>query len=66
MRVSQIKVWHTRFRDGRESVESDPISGQSMVPATSRISENGKCVRSAINKDRRLIVRELEKDLGIP
>ena len=24
MSAAQIKVWHKRFKDGRESVESDP------------------------------------------
>ena len=33
MSAAQIKVWHKRFKDGRESVESDPHSGR---PATSR------------------------------
>ena len=63
MSATQIKVWHKRFKDGRESVECDPISGR---PATSRTPENVERVRAAINKDRRLTVRELEKDLGIP
>ena len=31
MSVVQIKVWHKYFKDGRESVESDPRSGR---PAT--------------------------------
>ena len=36
MSVAQIKVWHKCFKDGPESVESDPCSGR---PATSRIPE---------------------------
>ncbi|XP_069330150.1 histone-lysine N-methyltransferase SETMAR-like [Eulemur rufifrons] len=63
MSAAQIKVWHKRFKDGRESVESDPRSGR---PATSRTAENVERVRAAINKDQRLTVRELEADLGIP
>ena len=35
MSAAQIKLWH--FKDGRESVESDPRSGR---PATSRTPEN--------------------------
>ena len=31
MSAAQIKVWHKCFKDGRESVESDPRSGR---PAT--------------------------------
>ena len=51
MSAAQIKVWHKYFKDGQESVESDPCSGR---PATSRISENVEHVRAAINKDWRL------------
>ena len=48
MSAAQIKVWHKRFEDGRESVEIDPHSGR---PATSRTPENVEHVRAAINKD---------------
>lgn len=63
MSAAQIKVWHKRFKDGRESVESDPRSGR---PATSRTPENVERVRAAVSQGRRLTVRELEADLGIP
>ena len=56
-------MWHKLFKDGQESVESDPCSGR---PATSRTPENVEHVRAAINKDRCLTVRDLEADLGIP
>ena len=49
MSTAQIEVWHKRFRDGQECVESDPCSGR---PATSRTPENVERVRAAINKDR--------------
>ena len=48
MSTVQIKVWHKRFKDGQESVDSDPCSGR---PATSRTPENVEHVRAAINKD---------------
>ena len=48
MSAVQIKVWHKRFKDGRESVQSDPLSGRS---ATSRTPENVEHVRAAIKKD---------------
>ena len=48
MSAVQIKVWHKHFKDGQESVESDPCSGKS---ATSRTPENVECVQAAINKD---------------
>ena len=47
----QIKVWHKHFKDGQESVESDPCSGR---PETSRAPENVECIRAAINKDGQL------------
>ena len=47
MSAAQIKVWHEHFKDGRESVVSDPRSGR---PATSRIPENVECIQAAINK----------------
>ena len=48
MSAAQIKVWHKCFKDGRESVESDPRSGR---PATSRTPETVERVQAAINKD---------------
>ena len=48
MSEAQVKVWHKCFKDGRESVESNPCSGR---PATSRTPENVECFRAAINKD---------------
>ena len=63
MNAMQIKVWHKCFKDGQESVESDPCSGRS---AKSRTPENVECVRVAMNKDLPLTGRELEVGLGIP
>ena len=63
MSEAQIKLWYRRFKDGRESVESDRHSGR---PSTSRTPEKVESVRAAINENRRLTVRELEEDLGIP
>ena len=48
MTAAQIKVWHKHFKDGRESVESDPCSGR---PVTNRTPENVECVWPAIKKD---------------
>ena len=56
-------MWYRRFKDGRESVESDRRSGR---PSTSRTPENVESVRAAINENQRLTVRELEEDQGIP
>ena len=43
--AAQIKMWHKHFKDGQESVESDPCSGRPKMP------ENIESVRAAINKD---------------
>ena len=57
MSAVQMKMWHKCFRDGGESVESDPHSGR---PATSRTPENVELVWDTINKDQQLTVQELE------
>ena len=61
--AGQIKVWQECFKDGRESVESDPYSGR---PATSRTPENVEYLWAVVHKDQRLTMRELADDLGIP
>ena len=48
MSAVQINMWHKSFKDGQESVESDPRSGRS---AASRTPENAECVQAAISKD---------------
>ena len=63
MNSEQIKVWHKCFKDGWESVESDPHSRR---PATNRTPENVEHVQAAIHKYQRLTVRELEADVGVP
>ena len=49
MSAAQIKVWQKHFKDGQESVESDPCSGR---PAISRTPDNVEHVQAAINKER--------------
>ena len=34
MSAAQIKVWHKCFKDGQESVESDPRSGRLVIRKT--------------------------------
>ena len=48
MSAAQIKVWNKCFKDGRESVESDPHSGRYAIRRT---PENVQCVQAAINKE---------------
>ena len=49
MSTAQVKVWHKRFKDGREFVEGDPCSGR---PATNRRPENVEYVQAVISEDR--------------
>ena len=63
MGITQIKEWYRRFKNGRTSVDSDPRPGR---PSLTTTPENIERVQLAIKGDRRLTVRELENDLGIP
>ena len=47
MTAAQVIVWHKCFKDGQESVESDPRSGR---PAASKTPENVEHVWAAISK----------------
>ena len=63
MSKTRIKEWYNRFKGGRTSVDSNSRSGR---PSTKKKLNNIERVRLAIEGDRRLTVRELENDLGIP
>ena len=63
MSAVKIKVWHKCFKNGTESLESNPCSRR---PATSTTPENVEPVQATINKGQLLTVRELEADLRIP
>ena len=63
MSKTRIKEWYNRFKGGRTSVNSDSRSGR---PSMTKTLDNIERVRLAIEGDRRLTVRELENDLGIP
>ena len=62
MSRAQAFDWFRRFKDGRESVESDPRSGR---PPTSRNVQRVEQVRQLVRSDRRLTVREMAEDVGI-
>ena len=57
------KESYNRFKGGRTFVDSDSQSGR---PSTTKTFDNIERVRLAIEGDRRLTVRELENDIGIP
>ena len=63
MSKTRIKEWYNRFKVGLTSVDSDSCSGR---PSSTKTLDNIERVRLAIEGDRRLTVRELENDLGIP
>ena len=63
MSKTRIKEWCNCFKGGRTSVNSDSRSGR---PSTTKTLDNIERVRLAIEGDRRLTVREIENDLGIP
>ena len=50
---AKIKLWYRRFKDGRESIESDRRSGR---PSTSRTPDNVESVWAAVNENRQLTV----------
>ena len=56
MSAAQIKVWHKRFKDGRDPLKVIHILGGLQQAEHLRM----------MNKDQRRDVRELEADLGIP
>ena len=59
---TQVFDWFRRFKEGRNSVESDPRSGR---PSTSRKEEMIAKVRKILRNNRRLTVREIADDCGI-
>jgi len=59
---TQVFDWFRRFKEGRTSVESDPLLGQ---PSASRNEEKIAKVRTIIRSNRRLTVREIADDCGI-
>ena len=63
MGITQIKEWYRQFKNVRTSVDSDPRSGR---PSLTITPKNIERVRLEIEGDRRLTVRELTNDLGIP
>ena len=63
MGITQIKEQYRRFKNSRTSVDRDHRAGR---PSLTTTPKNIKRVRLGIEGDRRLTVRELENDLGIP
>ena len=60
--AAQIKVWHKHFKDGRESIESDPCSEGLQHAEHLRMWKVYRVQSTKISN----WLRELEADLGIP
>ena len=60
---SQIYKWYKDFKEGRESVEDEQRSGR---PSTSRTHENVVTVKAALDTDRRLNIRLIADQMGLP
>ena len=59
---SRIFEWYSRVKEGRTSIEDDPLSGR---PTTSRTEELINSLRDLINTNRRLTIREIAEELGV-
>jgi hypothetical protein len=60
---TQVKEWFMQFKEGQTSVESDECSGR---PSTSRNQLVTDKMHSAVLDNRRITIRELSDDLGLP
>jgi len=54
--------WHRAFKEGRENVECDPLSGR---PISSTNGQNMEVVRAVMATDRRLSVRMIAEETGL-
>jgi len=55
--------WHKAFKDGRESVEDEQCAGR---PSTARTENNVARVKVVLDRDRRLQVRLIAEEVGLP
>jgi len=55
--------WHKAFKDGRESVEDEQRAGR---PSASRNENNVARVKAVLDRDRRLNVRLIAEEVGLP
>ncbi|GFX89925.1 protein GVQW3 [Trichonephila clavipes] len=62
MSRSRVFEWFRPFKEGRQSVNSDPRSGR---PSTSRIEDKIAQVKAVVRSDRRLTVREIAQECQI-
>ncbi|GFS60207.1 protein GVQW3 [Trichonephila clavipes] len=62
MSRARVFEWLRRFKEGRQSVNSDPRSGR---PSTSRNEDKIAQVKAVVRSDRRLTVREIAQEYHI-
>ena len=60
---AQVLRWHKTFKDGRESLEDERRAGPS---STSRTENNVARVKAVLDRDRRLSVRLVAEEVGLP
>lgn len=60
---STVQRWHTKFREGRISIEDDPRAGR--PPAVTVDNTNASIIATLLDEDRRITVREIEAETGI-
>ena len=62
MSRTRVFEWHRRFKEGRQSVESEERPGR---PSTSKNPEMVEKVRALVLQDRRITIREICDEVGI-
>jgi len=55
--------WHKAFKEGRESIEGEQCAGR---PLASRTENNVARVKAVLDRDRRLNVRLIAEEVGLP
>jgi histone-lysine N-methyltransferase SETMAR len=62
MRISHIKQWFNRFKDGRTSMDSEPRPGRHPTSRNDNVIDQ---VRTLVMQDRRITVRELAIEVEV-
>ena len=60
---AEVFRWHKAFKDGREGVEDEQRTGR---PSTSITENNVARVKAVLDRDRRLNVRLIAEEVGLP
>ena len=59
---TQVKLWYNWFKEDREDVNDDALTGH---PSKSTTGENIKAMKKMILDNRRITIREVTDDFGI-